>query len=45
VLTSFSTRVPPDLLDRLRMAAPQLGLRQGDITAIALERFLTEQGF
>jgi hypothetical protein len=37
--------VPPELLDRLRVAAPQLGMRQGDITALALERFLTELGF
>jgi hypothetical protein len=41
----FSTRVPPDVLERLRIAAPQLGLRQGDITAAALDAFLAREGF
>jgi hypothetical protein len=41
----FSTRLPPDLLDRLRVAAPQLGARQADITAVALDRFLAQEGF
>ncbi len=45
VLTPFSTRLPPDLLERLRVAAPQLELRQGDITAIALDGFLRKHGF
>lgn len=45
VLAPFSTRVPPDVLGRLRVAAPQLGLRQGDITAVALDAFLKEHGF
>jgi hypothetical protein len=45
VLVPFSTRVPPDLLDRLRVAAPQLGQRQGDIAATAIDRFLSEHGF
>jgi hypothetical protein len=45
VLAPFSTRLPPDLIERLRVAAPQLGLRQGDITATALDRYLAEQGF
>jgi hypothetical protein len=45
VLAPFSTRVPPELLERLRLAAPQLGLRQGEIVAAALDRFLTEYGF
>jgi hypothetical protein len=45
VLAPFSTRLPPDLLDRLRVAAPQLGLRQGEIAAAALDVFLTEEGF
>jgi hypothetical protein len=44
VLLPFSTRVPPELLERLRFAAPQLGLRQGEITALALDRFLAEHG-
>ena len=45
VLAPFSTRLPPELLDRLRIAAPQLGLRQGEIAAAALDLFLTEEGF
>ena len=45
VLAPFSTRLPPDLLDRLRIAAPQLGLRQGEIAAAALDLFPTEEGF
>lgn len=45
LLVPFSTRLPPDLLDRLRVAAPQLGLRQGDITAEALDDFLAQEGF
>ena len=45
VLAPFSTRLPPELLDRLRIAAPQLGLRQGEIAAAALDIFLTEEGF
>lgn len=45
VLAPFSTRLPPDLLDRLRIAAPQLGLRQGEIAAAALDFFLTQEGF
>ena len=45
VLAPFSTRLPPELLDRLRIAAPQLGLRQGEIAASALDLFLAEEGF
>jgi hypothetical protein len=45
VLTPFSTRLPPDVLERLRVAAPQLGLRQCEIAAAALDLFLTEEGF
>jgi hypothetical protein len=45
VLAQFSTRLPPDLLDRLRIAAPQLSLCQGEIAAVALDIFLTEEGF
>jgi hypothetical protein len=45
VLAQFSTRLPPDLIERLRVAAPQLALRQGDITAAALDRYLTDHGF
>jgi hypothetical protein len=32
------------MLERLRSAAPQLELHQGEITAIALDRFLAEYG-
>jgi hypothetical protein len=42
VLATFSTRLPPDLIERLRVAAPQLGLRQGEITAQAIDRFLRD---
>lgn len=45
VLSQFSTRLPPELLERLRIAAPQLGLRQSDITTAALQSFLTREGF
>jgi hypothetical protein len=45
ILAQFSTRLPPELLDRLRIAAPQLGLRQSDITAAALDDFLRRHGF
>jgi hypothetical protein len=44
-LAPFSTRLPPEIVDRLRVAAPQLGLRQGEIAAAALDRFLAEEGF
>jgi hypothetical protein len=45
VLSQFSTRLPPELLERLRVAAPQLEMRQSDITAAALDAFLRERGF
>ncbi len=45
LLAQFSTRVPPQLREGLRIAAPQLGLRQGEIAATAIDRFLTEGGF
>jgi len=45
VLVPFSTRLPPDVLNRLRVAAPQLGSRQADITAVALDAFLAQEGF
>ena len=45
VLAPFSTRLPPELLERLRVAAPQLGLRQGELAAAALDLFLVEEGF
>jgi hypothetical protein len=43
VLAQFSTRLPPELLERLRTAAPQLGLHQCEITA-ALDAFLKAKG-
>ena len=45
ILTQFSTRVPPELLERLRIAAPQLGMTQSQITAVALQAFLARKGF
>jgi hypothetical protein len=45
VLEQFSTRLPPELLQRLRVAAPQLGVRQSDITAAALGDYLAREGF
>ncbi len=41
----FSTRLPPQLIERLRIAAPQIGLRQGEIAAQAIDRFLGDHGF
>jgi hypothetical protein len=43
-LAPFSTRLPPELIERLRVAAPQLRLRQGQIAALAIDRFLREHG-
>ena len=45
MLVPFSTRLPAAVLDRLRVAAPHLGLHQGEITAAALDLFLSEEGF
>jgi hypothetical protein len=45
LLAQFSTRLPPELLERLRVAAPQLDLRQSDIAAAALDAFLRRPGF
>jgi predicted transcriptional regulator len=45
VLAQFSTRLPPELLERLRVAAPHFDLRQSDITAAALAAFLRRRGF
>ena len=44
VLAPFSTRLPPALIERLRVAAPQLGMRQGEIAARAIDRFLRDHG-
>jgi hypothetical protein len=37
--------MPPQLLERLRVAASHLGLRQDQIAVAAIDRFLTEYGF
>lgn len=44
VLAPFSTRLPPALIERLRIAAPQLGMRQGEIAAAAIDGFLRDRG-
>ena len=44
ILAPFSTRLPPLLVERLRVAAPQLGMRQGEIAARAIDRFLHDHG-
>jgi hypothetical protein len=43
-LVPISTEVPPEVVDRLRAAALQVGIRQGDIIALALDAFLEEEG-
>lgn len=40
----ISTLVPPEVVDRLRAAALQIGIRQEDIIAVALDSFLEEEG-
>jgi predicted DNA-binding protein len=45
ILAQFSTRLPPELLNRLRVAAPQLSLRQSDIAAEAIDEYLRRYGF
>ena len=45
LLAPFSTRIPPELLERLRVAAPQIGLHQSEIATIAIDAFLAEYGF
>jgi hypothetical protein len=45
VLVQFSTRLAPELLSRLRVAAPQLGMRQSDIAAEAIDGYLRRRGF
>jgi hypothetical protein len=44
LLAPFSTRLPPELLRRLRVAAPQLDRRIGAIAADALDAYLRERG-
>jgi hypothetical protein len=45
VLAQFSTRLPPELLERLRVAAPPIEMRQSDIIAAPLDAFLRRPGF
>jgi len=42
LLESFSTRVPTEVLDRSRVAAPQLGPHHREIAAVALDRVPSE---
>ena len=44
VVAQFSTLLPPELLERPRIAAPQLGPRQSDITAAALQESAAPEG-
>ena len=44
MLMPISTEVPPEVVDRLRAAALQVGIRQGDIIALALDAFFEEEG-
>lgn len=44
-LMPISTEVPQEVVDRLRAAALHVGIRQGDIIALALGSFLEEEGF
>jgi hypothetical protein len=45
LLAPFPTSLPLGLLERLRVAARQLGLRERDIATDAIERLLDEEGF
>jgi hypothetical protein len=45
LLAPFSTGLPLGLLERLRVAARQLGLREREVAAEAIERLLDEEGF
>ena len=45
LLPPFPTSLPPGLLERLRVAARQLGLREREIATEAIERLLDEEGF
>jgi hypothetical protein len=44
LLTGGELPMPPQLLGRVRVASPQLGLRQGGIAATRIDHFLTEDG-
>jgi predicted DNA-binding protein len=43
-LAPFSTRLPSSLIERLRVAAPQIGMRQGEIAAEAIDAYLRNHG-
>lgn len=45
ILAQVSTRLAPELLSRLRVAAPQLRMRQSDIAAAAIDGYLRRYGF
>ena len=45
LLAPFSTRLPPEPLRRVRVEAPQLEVRIGEITASALDAYLRERGY
>jgi hypothetical protein len=45
LLAPFSIGLSPELLDRLRAAAPELGLPESMIAAAALALFLEGEGF
>jgi hypothetical protein len=44
LLAPFPTSLPLGLLERLRVAARQLGLREREIATEAIERLLDEEG-
>ena len=44
VVAHFSTLLPPELLERPQLAAPQPGPRQPDITAAALQESAAPEG-
>lgn len=44
VVPQFSTRLPSDLLERLRIAAPRVGMRRFEFAGAGPHAFLSEQG-
>ncbi len=45
LLAPFSTGLPPELIERLRAAACELGLHESLIAAVAIALFLDGEGF
>ncbi len=45
LLAPFSTGPPPELIDRLRAAARELGLSESLIATVAIPLFLEGEGF